>query len=133
MKDPKCPHCDTPASEHEDNQCFDAWLDYVKHGPRQETWGHEIKKPPKDRYAWFDGKLQIRYVYDFSDWQNSGPLLEEMMEDINKVVFMRGLVVPQYAIRFYSDIGNEVRAETFTHVICRAFLVWNWKANQNDS
>lgn len=131
MVDPLCPHCKTPASKHEDNQCLDAWLDRTKFGANHETLGHTLEKQNDDRHAWFDGKLQLRYVLDFASWAHAGPLLEEMLKDSPTFVrTVNGLSI--------NNRGFEIGPRntwtwisffpSFTLAICRAYLIW--KANQ---
>ena len=105
MKDPLCPYCrQAKASEHEDTLCLSKWV-FNEPGFKEHCHG-----------------------FWATEWKHAGPLLEEMIPDINGVVLMSGLKVPQYAILFYNEVGSEVRAKTFTLCICRSYLIW--KANK---
>ena len=135
MINPECPKCGVEASKHEGTPCFNAWLDELIYDmPKCDLlkrnnaygWYHRGKTKPFGSGEFI--RTQLRRVFDFSEWDHAGPLLEKMMPDIMKVVFMRWLKVPGYAIIFSSDVVGKVRAKTFPLVICRAYLIW--KANQ---
>lgn len=117
MIDPKCPHCQTPASEH--------------------LGGHYLKglaQPGACLHHWLAEIALGRSPFDSSgvpnmlDWQHAGPLLVEMMETghIRKIRFSYEHRVPKYQIHFFS--GCTVESVYFTLAICRAYLIW--KANQ---
>lgn len=120
MTDPKCPHCKTPASEHEANQCLNAFI------AKQKGWT-AWRRTKYGLMGSAGGEAYAPQVpLNYLDWQHAGPLLEEMKAELTcRPSSDEWTVLLWENDRCRMAVANH-RSPTLA--ICRAYLIW--KANQ---
>ena len=109
MINPLCPHCQTKASEHEDNLCLIHWLNDIA------------------------GKT-ITFFTPIA-WAYAGPLLEEMKEDDSTIGIVLTSVSDSesdYTLSIATEEGDITSSNCkLPLTICRAYLIW--KANTDSA
>ena len=129
MKDPLCPHCQIPSSEHKANVCLNSWI--ASQCPPANDILYEARLDNRFNYGhWFNKERHTCWGPEnrvFTDWEHAGPLLVEMMSGVGIVAFMSSSMEQRYAVEFYdSERGLIFREEGdgFSLCVCRGYLIW---------